>query len=654
MSIINETERRSLKGRLLIGAIYIALLVGSLAMIFPFMITVCGSMNNHFDFERRSPYPRFLFNRGDRFMRTLCEYFPASHRASLQQLRSYFPSLPESWQMWAQIGDERALSDQWAAETLRPLADPRQRQYIETITRDFNDFFQEWPLAETVLAYDNRFVASFLRQHYGSLAELNASWEISINDFFKVSASEWSGEPIDQHGYFPILDTRYRDLLVFRDAYRDNRYSRFLNRRRDLSASYLRPAAMAYTWEEYAGKALAINDAPTLHELPFPVPSDAPAPLQQAWRGYLLERFPLRHVAIEISKARSSRYIQFIRERFHNLDYLNRVMRMDYEDWQDLKDWEQIVLEAQVPAGPIAKIWMDFVQTEVPVDSWQLRDTLPEIGFQRYALSKYGSLEAINRAYGQDYAALEQLRLPYGEALLSSFHQHEWSYTLAQMSASYRTVLDNLFRRGRTVANTIILVALSILITLTVNPLAAYALSRFRMRQSEKIIVFCLATMAFPTAVTAIPGFLLLRDLGLLNTFAALVLPGAANGMTIFLLKGFFDSLPQELFEAATIDGASEVRIFFNVSLPLVKPILAVSMLNAFIAAYNGWEWAIIVCQDPRLWTMSVWTYQFYQTLSGEPYTVMAAFIINSIPVLVVFLFCQKIILRGIILPQMK
>jgi len=77
-------------------------------------------------------------------------------------------------------------------------------------------------------------------------------------------------------------------------------------------------------------------------------------------------------------------------------------------------------------------------------------------------------------------------------------------------------------------------------------------------------------------------------------------------------------------------------------------------MLNAFIAAYNGWEWAIIVCQDPRLWTMSVWTYQFYQTLSGEPYTVMAAFIINSIPVLLVFLFCQKIILRGIILPQMK
>lgn len=654
MSIINETERRSGKGRLVIAGIYIALVIGSLTMVLPFMITVCGSMNNHFDFERRSPFPRFLFSRSDRFMRTLCSYFPASHRGSLQQLRSYFPTLPEDWQLWTQIGDETALSDQWAAETLQPLADPVQRQYIETLTRDFNDFFRDWPLEETILAYDNRFVASFLRKHYESLDALNRSWEISINDFFKVSASEWSGEPIDQHGYFPIIDARYRDLLAFRDAYRENRYTGFLKHQRELSASYLRPAAVAYTWEEHAGKALGISGARALHQLPFPVPANAPEPLQQAWRSYLSDRIPLRHIAIEVTAERCEHYIQFIRKRFRNLEYLNRVMRMDYEGWQNLTSWEQISLSPQVPSGPIAKIWMDFVQTELPVSEWQLRDSVPEIGFQRYAMAKYGSLEAINHAYGRSYDTLEQLRIPYGEALLSSFHQHEWAYTLSQMTASYRTVLDNLFRRGRTVANTVILVALSILITLAVNPLAAYALSRFRMRQSEKIIVFCLATMAFPTAVTAIPGFLLLRDLGLLNTFAALVLPGAANGMTIFLLKGFFDSLPQELFEAATIDGASELQIFFNVSLPLVKPILAVSMLNAFIAAYNGWEWAIIVCQDPRLWTMSVWTYQFYQTLSGEPYTVMAAFIINSIPVLLVFLFCQKIILRGIILPQMK
>ena len=91
------------------------------------------------------------------------------------------------------------------------------------------------------------------------------------------------------------------------------------------------------------------------------------------------------------------------------------------------------------------------------------------------------------------------------------------------------------------------------------------------------------------------------------------------------------------------------------ISLPLVKPILAVSMLNAFIQAYNAWEWALIVCQDRKMWTLAVWTYQFSQTAGGQqPFAVMAAFVLTSIPVLLVFLFCQKIILRGIILPQMK
>ena len=122
--------------------------------------------------------------------------------------------------------------------------------------------------------------------------------------------------------------------------------------------------------------------------------------------------------------------------------------------------------------------------------------------------------------------------------------------------------------------------------------------------------------------------------------------------MTIYIAG--LQGIPQEQIEAATIDGAPEWTVFTRISLPMVKPILAVGMLNAFIAAYNGWEWAIIVAQDPKIWTIAVWTYQFSRTLAGAPYVVMASFIVNSIPVLLVFLFCQKIILRGIILPQMK
>ena len=243
--------------------------------------------------------------------------------------------------------------------------------------------------------------------------------------------------------------------------------------------------------------------------------------------------------------------------------------------------------------------------------------------------------------------------MPIGEAILETFRRHEYDFAWDLLAANYRTALDYLILRGRAFWNTVILIVLALAISVTVNPLAGYALSRFRLRSGEFVTIFCLATMAFPAAVSAIPGFLLLRDLGMLNTFWALVLPTAANGMAIFLFKGFFDSMPTELFEAATIDGASEMRIFFQVAMPLVQPILAVGMLNAFIAAYNGWEWALIVCQNQDMWTISVWTYQMYQTFQ-QPGVSMAAFVITSIPVLLVFVFCQRVILRGIVLPQMK
>lgn len=792
MSIINVAEQKSVKGRIAITAIYTLLILGSLTMVFPFAIMATGSISNSFDYDRRSPLPRFLVNRSDRFMRVLCGFFPPSHRGSIRQLRGFFPSLPQGWQSWSQIGDERRESDAWARSVLAEIEDEATLERYRVLARDYGEFAQTCDLRETVLAYDQRYVGPFLRHKYGSLEELNRAWEISIDTFVKVSANEWGGEPIDQRSYVPLVDTRYEDLLEFRQDYREGRYSGFI-RHPDATAGFLRPAAFAYIWEEYLSSELGIEtyrqldtlpyppnpenapagllrlwarfleetklppehtslifnadlqtafteilqgqlasldalnrqmrqwdenwqniesweqialaeELPENHPLypawtslldasipilktrprpalkdiyapkwvqfvsrelgidhqddsyllPFPMPDTITAEMHHLWHRFLGERFALRHVTFSVNPKWRADFAAFLEERFRNIEYMNRLMQDEDPDWTAIDSWTAVELTETIPEGPMSRVWMDFVSNEVPIPLWRLRETLPEVGFQKFALDKYRTLSGVNKAYGLSLNDIEELRLPFREAVLVTFHHHEFGFIWSQVSANYRAVFDYLFRRGRAVANTIILVALTILTTLTVNPLAGYALSRFRLRQTEKILVFCLATMAFPTAVAAIPGFLLLRDLGLLNTFAALVLPGAANGMTIFLLKGFFDSLPQDLFEAATIDGAGEWRIFFSVSLPLVKPILAVSALNAFILAYNGWAWAIIVCQDPKIWTMAVWTYQFYQTQTGQPFTVMAAFIVNSLPVLAVFLFCQKIILRGIILPQLK
>lgn len=216
-------------------------------------------------------------------------------------------------------------------------------------------------------------------------------------------------------------------------------------------------------------------------------------------------------------------------------------------------------------------------------------------------------------------------------------------------SRNFRYVLDYIALHGRALWNTAIFCILAILTQLIVNPLAAYALSRYPIRASGKVLLFLLATMAFPAEVAMIPSFLLLRDLGLLNTFAALVLPTAASGYMIFLLKGFFDSLPQEVFESASIDGAKETTMMARIALPLSKPVLGYMALLAFMGAYGAFLYAFLVAQDQRMWTLTVWIYQLQTTAPKA--VMMAAVTLAALPTIVVFLVAQRVIMRGIVLP---
>ncbi|MEA2552323.1 MAG: multiple sugar transport system permease protein [Fimbriimonadaceae bacterium] len=217
-------------------------------------------------------------------------------------------------------------------------------------------------------------------------------------------------------------------------------------------------------------------------------------------------------------------------------------------------------------------------------------------------------------------------------------------------SRNFAYVFQYIALNGRALWNTAIFCLLAILTQLTVNPLAAYALSRYPIRASGKILIFLLATMAFPAEVAMIPGFLLLKQLHLLNTFAALVLPTAASGYMIFLLKGFFDSLPQELFEAGQIDGAKEITMMTKIALPLSRPVLGYLALLAFMGAYGAFLYAFLVVQDQKMWTLMVWIYQLQNTAPKA--VIMAALTIAAIPTLLVFLLAQRTIMRGIVLPS--
>ncbi|MEX0776926.1 MAG: ABC transporter permease subunit [Phycisphaeraceae bacterium] len=130
------------------------------------------------------------------------------------------------------------------------------------------------------------------------------------------------------------------------------------------------------------------------------------------------------------------------------------------------------------------------------------------------------------------------------------------------------------------------------------------------------------------------------------------MLSGIASGYAIFLLKGFFDSLPPELYESAALDGAGEFRIFWQITMSLSKPILAVIALNAFTLAYADFIFALLICQDQRMWTLMVWMYDL-QSRSGTG-MIYASLLIGAIPTLIAFALCQKVIMRGIVVPVEK
>lgn len=349
-------------------------------------------------------------------------------------------------------------------------------------------------------------------------------------------------------------------------------------------------------------------------------------------------------------------YRKFIKDKYMEkptarVDY--RTMSRDYETW--------IAAEKDVPAfsaypeGGPRKARSDYaeaVKTDELKEMRALRDPASiKKNWVAFLTKRHGNIAMLNRAYGLVPETFDTVPVPIKEWEWVQFKRNKSFLRNEFLWRNYAMVIDTLVLNGSAALNTVIYCFLAILTALLVNPLAAYALSRYRPPSAYKILLLLMLTMAFPPMVLAIPNFLMIKQFGLLNTFWALVLPGMASGYSIFLLKGFFDSLPKELFECAALDGAGEGTMF-RLAMTLSKPILAVIALGAFTAAYANFMMAFLVCQNPRMWTIMVYLYDLQQRSS--PSVGFAALVVASIPTLLVFVFCQNIILRGIVIPTEK
>ncbi|MFB2586788.1 carbohydrate ABC transporter permease [Herbiconiux liukaitaii] len=206
---------------------------------------------------------------------------------------------------------------------------------------------------------------------------------------------------------------------------------------------------------------------------------------------------------------------------------------------------------------------------------------------------------------------------------------------------------------GRYLVNTVAIVAIS-MVGLILMAMAGYGFAKFRFRFREPLFFLVLITMMIPVQVTMIPTYLILNGAKLTNTLIGIALPTLVSGFSVFLFRQFMVTIPTELIEAARIDGASETRIFWQIILPMSRPILAVQVVLTFIAGWNSFLWPLILANDERLYTLSVGVSLLNQQIATNPSLQMAAATLMVVPILIVFVIFQRFVVQGFALSGLK
>ena len=206
---------------------------------------------------------------------------------------------------------------------------------------------------------------------------------------------------------------------------------------------------------------------------------------------------------------------------------------------------------------------------------------------------------------------------------------------------------------GRYLVNTVIVVLIGF-IGLVFMAMAGYAFAKFDFRGRKWMFFLVLATMMIPIQVTMIPTYLILNGMKLTNTLVGIALPTLVSGFSIFLFRQFMSTIPTEMLEAARLDGAGEWRTFWQIVLPMSKPILAVQIVLTFISGWNSFLWPLIIASDQKLYTLSVGLALLNQQLAINPSLQMAAASVMVIPILVVFVIFQRFVMQGFALSGLK
>lgn len=207
----------------------------------------------------------------------------------------------------------------------------------------------------------------------------------------------------------------------------------------------------------------------------------------------------------------------------------------------------------------------------------------------------------------------------------------------------------------RALANSLVLSAIIVISVLFTSSLGGYVFARLPFPGREVLFVFILATTMIPFMTLLIPLYLVMRQLNILDTYMAVVLPALVSSFGIFLCRQFVYGIPIDLFDAAKLDGAGDFRTYATIALPLMRPVLSALAIFTFLGAFNAYLWPLVVLNNQKLYTMPLVLAGLSNESASVNYeAIMAGSVISTIPTLIVYLLFQRNFIRGIALSGVK
>jgi alpha-1,4-digalacturonate transport system permease protein len=344
------------------------------------------------------------------------------------------------------------------------------------------------------------------------------------------------------------------------------------------------------------------------------------------------------------------------------LAFLARTRGRGAPDWTDWFTWGYLALGFAVMFVPVAWLVLSSFKTEGAL--LEFPPTLLPYGPKTVAVGPEGKAMPVFRVRADDGTVREMVELrriglvatmlPLGADPADDTKIERVPIDRREPVREFRLATSNyteLLRKfdfGLYLWNSLFITVVATLITLLFNAMAAYALAKYRFRGRKAVFLVILATLMVPPTIVLVPNFLVVSQLGLLNSLWGVIWPAVATPTGVFLLRQYMLTIPDELIDAARMDHASEWRIFWRIVLPLAAPALAVLAIFSVMWRWNDFLWPLVVLSRSEKFTLQLALNAFQGDLVTQWNYLLAMTVVTMLPVTLVFAFLQKHITTGI------